>query len=154
MFGHTQEAVVGLLSSDLVFFLHHPMVFLFQTSGQQDGRKGKYAAHSCLSSIDKSVLETGESIECYCMRIPFQPRSDERDIVGALEQLFLRLAIVTFHIRIRVIQPLCQASFFISRLPFSTQNFETVSLFFFKGDKISPNLVTLTQTHKINVEMT
>ena len=48
------------------------------------------------------------------MRIPFQPRSDERDIVGALGQLFLRLFVVPFHIRIRVGQPLCQASFFIS----------------------------------------
>jgi hypothetical protein len=34
MFSGTQEAAVGLLSYDLVFFLHHPMVFLLQTSGR------------------------------------------------------------------------------------------------------------------------
>ncbi len=114
MFSGTQEAAVGLLSSDVVFFLHHPMVFLLQTSGRQDGRKGKYAAHSCLFSIDKLSQFLKRLKVLSAMRIPFQPRSDERDIVGALGQLFLRLFIVPFHIRIRVGQPLCQASFFIS----------------------------------------
>ena len=83
----------------------------FWTIGWQER---KYAAHSCLFSIDKLSQFLKRLKVLSAMRIPFQPRSDERDIVGALGQLFLRLFIVPFHIRIRVGQPLCQASFFIS----------------------------------------